>query len=186
VLNIRENSELLKELFREYITESFVTQVKDIMYAVINKFNINFDIQHLSSLNIELLKTSIFIINKILLDNIFRYIVIKNINRFVHLINNNTFYMDIYINPFYTKQLIDVILKYINLDENEIVSITHILNNKLLNIINQIYIDNSRFLNPVLLNLFNSLYDSLGFINVNYYKFELDQFNRPILIYSEK
>lgn len=186
VLNIKENSELLRELNREYVTENFIVQIEDIVNLLVDELNLDFNMIYTSNLNGELYKAFIFVIDKIFLDNVFKYIALRNINIFIHLINNNTFNMDLYVNPFYTKQITDIVLKYINANEEDIYSITNIINNKLSEIINNIYMNNNRFLNPVLLNLFNSLHDSLGYINIKYYKFELDQFNRPMLIYSEK
>ncbi len=186
VLNVNENSELLQELRREYVKDTFAGYVENMLSRLICEFDLDDNLVFTSGLSGDLYKNILFVVDKILLDNIFKYIVCKNVNNFINLVNNNIFHMDVYINHFYTRQLIEVIEKHLNFNDEEKDSVEAIIRYKLQEIIHNFYTYNTRFVNPVLMRLFDSLYDSVGHINFNYYKFELDQYNRPMIFYTEK
>lgn len=186
VLNTNENSNLLNILYREYITDRFSEQVHNTIVTIQEELNADKEIISLLIDTIDFYKTYVYVIDKIFLDNVFKYAVFRDTDTFIRLINNNTFSMDININPFYINQLVDVILKHINLTEEEVITVTYIITSSVMNIISQVYQNNAKFINYTLLNIFNYFFEFLGHINPKYYKFELDKFYRPILIYLER
>ena len=186
VLNIKENSELLQELNRHCITDSFSGSIENLLSSMICEFDLDDNVIFTSGLSGELYRPFLLVMDKIILDNLFKYMVYNKVDNFINLINNNTLHMDLYINHFYTNQLIEVIEKHLNFTDEEKFSVEFIVKSKLQEILTNIYVYNTGLLNPVLMKLFDSLYDSVGHINFNYYKFELDQYHRPMIFYNEK
>lgn len=186
ILNIKENSELLKELGRHYVADTYTSSIEQLIKRMSSEFELDRNLIQMSGLTGDLYKSFLLVIDKVILHNIFKYMVDKDINKFINLVNNNTLHMDIHITHFYLNQLIEVVEKHLNLTEDEKYSLERILEFNLQKIINEMYVNNTRFLNPVLIKLFDSLCGSVGHINFSYYKFELDQYQRPMIFYNEK
>ena len=172
-LSTKENVELQKALKMEYVRLDYVCFVNDILFRMNN---------HDATTTIKLCDELLFILNKILLDNIFRYIANRIPNNFLFLLSNNTFSKDIYVNPFYVSQIIDSTGLYIE-DKTEL---ENIITSKLQVYIDRIYMTNTDCLNILIMNVFDVMYRNLQHINISYYKFELMNYQQPILLYSEQ
>ena len=186
LLNTNENIELIRELNRDYIKDTYGTYMQAMIFDIACELGMDTNQIHDSDLYKEFCASSVKIINKILLDNVLRYIQTNNISTFVNLLNNNLLSHDIHVNIFYSAQMVEIFKKYINATEEEHNSIAYIINNYLYIIINNIYGANKENYNNILLRLLDSIHTCLGSIQIKYFKVELDTYNRPMLFYTEK
>ena len=171
LLPAKENKKLQMELRREYITESYSFFINDIL-SFLN--NIDKSVVDITSHEVFL------VLNKILLDNTFKYIVDKTPELFIKHIVNNTFSKDIYIRPYY---VLDVLEKF-NLCFEDRVDLEFIVNRKIQQYINYIYTSNASSYNICLTNLFEIMYQNFHYIDIIKYKFELYNDIQPILLYT--
>lgn len=158
-------------LVKEYIKLDFICFVNELLFHAANK----------SDRDIELIaKNIVYVINKVLLDNVFKYITYKTPDKFIQLINNKNFSKDIDISIFYIKQVFEK--TNIDLDyETE-----HIINKKLIQYIDRLYTNNTEFFNEKLIGIFDYMYRHFGYLDVSYYKFELYELRQPMLLLHEK
>lgn len=172
-LSAQENRELQQALKLEYARLDYVCFVNELLFSM-NKSD--------ASIAVSMCDELLFILNKILLDNIFRYIANKAAHDFMVLLAHRTFSKDIYINPFYVNQIIDSTGLYIE-DKTEL---ENILTYKLQVYIDEMYCKNAESLNIPLMGVFDVMYRNLQHINIAYYKFELMNYVQPILLYTER
>jgi len=172
-LPAKENRELQAELKLEYVKLDYVCFVNELLFYLNNR-----DPQ----LTVQICNNLLFVLNKILLDNLFRHIAYKTPERLMVLLANRTFSKDIYINPFYTSQIIEATGLYIE-DKMEVEN--HI-NKKLQQYIDSIYMSNSDALNVCLMNMFNVMYQNFHHIDFSHFKFELLDYRQPMLLYTER
>lgn len=172
-LSVKENRELQKELKLEYARLDYVCFVNELLFRM-NNSN--------ATIAVGMCDDLLFILNKVLLDNIFRYVAEKKTHEFMTLLAHRTFSKDIYINPFYVNQIIESTGILIE-DKTELENhITY----KLQTYIDQIYTTHAESLNVPLLGVFETMYLNLQHINIGYYKFELMNYVQPILLYTER
>lgn len=168
----RENIQIQKCLNVEYNKLDYLCFVNELI------FNINSNGNKTNLAVNELL----FIMNKIILDNIFKYVIYNNKNLLINLLSNRNFTKDVYINPFYTGQILEL-SEAIYEDKTEI---ENLLNKKISKYMDEIYLRNCDNLNMSIFDMFNFMENHLKYIPISYYKFELANTVKPILIYSEK
>lgn len=186
LLTNNENIELYQELKREFIKDSYEQYLKFIMYDICQELQTDITTLIDSDFHKELRQTVIIIINKIWLDNIMRYITSSGVHTFMTLIERQMLGQDMFVNLFYARQVTDIISKYFIVGADELDSITDILSNRLHWVIDNMYTANSNQYNEVLVRIMNNIYLLVGSIKFKYYKFELDQYFRPLLFYTEK
>lgn len=186
LLTNNENQELFQELKREYISENYEQYLQLIMYDISQELQTDMFTMSDSDFHKELRCTAIIIINKIWLDNVMKYITHSGINTFVSLIERGMLGQDTFVNLFYARQITDIVSKYFKVNAEELDTITDILTNRLHWIINNMYCSNPGRYNEILIRVLNNIYFVVRNIQFKYYKFELDQFYRPMLFYTEK
>ena len=186
LLTNNENQELFQELKREYISENYEQYLQLIMYDISQELQIDMFTMSDSDFHKELRCTAIIIINKIWLDNVMKYITHSGIKTFVSLIERGMLGQDTFVNLFYARQITDIVSKYFKVNAEELDTITDILTNRLHWIINNMYCSNPGRYNEILIRVLNNIYFVVRNIQFKYYKFELDQFYRPMLFYTEK
>lgn len=172
-LSQKENRELQKSLKLEYARLDYVCFVNELLWSMNNSD---------SSRAVMMCDELLFVLNKILLDNIFRYVADKRMHDYMYLLAHRTFSKDIYINPFYVNQIIEstgIVLE----DKTEL---ENTITRKLQVYIDQIYTTNAESMNIPLLAVFETMYLNLQHINIGYYKFELMNYVQPILLYAER
>jgi len=186
LMSNNENVELYHELRREFITDTYKRYLDLIVSDICQELQTDISITTNSDFYKELCHTVIITINKVWLDNLLKYITHSNVHTFTTLIDRQMLGQDIFVNLFYTRQITNIVTKYVNLDTEELDSVTNILSNRLHWIINNMYVVNSNRYNEILVRIMNNIYLIVGNIQFKYYKFELDQYFRPVLIYIEK
>ena len=123
----------------------------------------------------------LFVLNKIIIDNVFRYVHNKDGLSFINIISSRQFANYIFINPFYIDQVFDLI----SVHPDDKVEVENYFHAKLLSYIQSIYFNNSDTMNMALMDLYDSMLHSAGYLNIKYYKFELHNYYQPILMYAE-
>lgn len=186
LLSNNENQELYQELKREFISETYEQYVQTIMFDICQELQMDMTTMMNSDFHRELRQTAITIVNKIWLDNVMKYITNSGLSTFVSLIERGMLGQDTFVNLFYARQISDILAKHFNVSPEELDSITDILTNRLHWIINSMYCSNTGRYNEVLLRMLNNIYLIVRNIRFKYYKIELDQFYRPLLLYTEK
>lgn len=172
-LSHKENRELQKALKLEYARLDYVCFVNELLFRMNNSD---------ASVAVSMCDDLLFILNKVLLDNIFRYVAEKRTHDFMALLAHRTFSKDIYINPFYVSQIIESTGLYIE-DKTELEN--HITR-RLQLYIDQIYTTNAETMNVPLMGVFEAMFLNLQHLNIGYYKFELMNWVQPILLYTER
>lgn len=180
------NHELYQELKREFISETYEHYLNLIMFDICQELQTDITTMKDSEFHRELRQVTIMIINKIWLDNVMKYITSSNINSFISLVQNGQLWQDIFVNCFYAGQISEVLVKYFNVNTEELYSVTDIVIVRLQNIMTDMYCRNMQQYNQVLMRLFQAVYDLVRNICFKYYKFELDQYYRPLLFYTER
>lgn len=180
------NKDLVSELKRETIKDTYDNYPTVIITDIFSELNIGLNSFNVDNLLTELRSVLIITINKVILDNMMKYITTHNVYMFKSLVERSMLGQDIYVNAFYVTQITDIVNKYYRLDMSELNSITDIITNRLSWIINDIYVNNSVRYNEIFIQLLNDIYLVVSNMQFNYYKFELDRYYRPLLIYSKK
>lgn len=168
----KENTEIQSVLKLECIKTNYIDLIDEIT-SFLNVHNSDTRTKFIT-------ENLIYIINKILLDDIFKYVATKASNDFIRLVTNNTFTENIYINPFYILQLLDPI----NIPLENRLEVENMLNKKLQKYISYIYKNNKK-LDILILNMFNIMLNNFSHLNFIYYKFELYNSVQPILLFEE-
>ena len=174
----QHNREIQAILRQEYIRQGFFYFVEGICYVLWRGMTDSITEQ----LREKLCADVFYLINKILLDNTFKYIVSKNPDKFIYLISNKTFGHDLYISPFYVSQ----ILELHSLTPDDLTEAENLIIKKLYYYIGDIYVRNEEHFAPVLFKLFEFMNERLHYILFSYYKFELIDGTKPILLYAER
>lgn len=172
-LSPKENIELQKALKIQYARLDYVCFVNELLFRMGNSN---------SNVALSMCDDFLFILNKILLDNIFRYVAEKNAHGFMMLLARGMFSKDIHINPFYVNQIIESTGLQIE-DKTEL---ENVLTHRLQVYIDDIYIANTEAMNIPLLGVFDAMFRNLQHIDFGYYKFELMNYVQPILLYTEQ
>lgn len=168
----QENRELQKALKIEYAKLDYVCFVNELLFRM-NNSN--------ASIAMTMCNDFLFILNKVLLDNIFRYVATKDTHKFMTLLAHGTFSKDMYVSPFYVNQIIEASGIYLEDKtelENEIVRRLQVY-------IDDIYTKHVETLNIQLLAMFESMWRNFQHLNIAYFKFELMNYVQPILLYTE-
>ncbi len=186
LMSNNENLELFQELKREYVSETYENYVKTIMYDICHELQTDMETMIGSDFHNELRLVAITVINKIWLDNVMKYITNSGVSTFVSLTERSMLGQDAFVNLFYARQISDILAKHFNVNAEELDSITDILTNRLHWIISTMYSSNTNRYNEILFRVLNNIYQMVRNIRFKYYKFELDQFYRPLLFYTEK
>lgn len=186
LLTNNENIELFEELKREFITDAYEQYVRFIMFDICQELQTDMSTMMDSDFHKELRQTVIVIINKVWLDNVMKYITHSGIHTFMMLVERQMLGQDMFVNLFYARQISDLLAKYFNVTPEELDSVTDILTNRLAWVIGNMYSGNSNRYNEVLVRVMNNIYLIVANIRFKYYKFELDQYFRPLLLYTEK
>lgn len=173
VLSVKENRELQKALKIEYARLDYVCFVNELLFRMGNSD---------ASISVTMCNDLLFILNKILLDNVFRHVVNKDPHSFMFLLAHRTFSKDIYINPFYLNQIIESTGIYLE-DKTEL---ENELTRRLQSYIDEMYCNHAEAMNVPLLSVFEMLYLNLQHINFGYYKFELMNYVQPMILYTER
>lgn len=180
------NHELYQELKREFISETYEQYLSFIMFDICQELETDITTMQNSDFHRELRQITITIINKIWLDNVMKYITGSNINSFITLVQNGQLWQDIFVNCFYASQISELLSKHFNINAEELNSVTDIVIVRLQRIMADMYCRNTCQYDQVLMRLFQAVYDLVRNICFKYYKFELDQYYRPLLFYSER
>jgi len=168
ILPYEENVELQKILVEEYDSYNFAISICELLQVAKCDY----------TKQAEITRVFLYTINKIILDNLVRYVVNKDTNRFITLLNNNTFQHDLYVNPIYLDHINSIMIQD-NMYQPEIerCTIKAIINN----IINMIHRTTDR-IKQVLFNLFNCIEKFLGNIYIKYYRVEVVNSYAPAII----
>lgn len=169
----KENIDIQNELKFEYIKLEYLCFINEMLFQLNNK----------EQANIQQLATNVYyVVNKILLDNLFKYIATRTPDKFIWLINNGTFCEDIYINSFYTKQ----VLERLDIEIADEGGAESIIRRMIEGYIRRIYAANTKRINAALLTMFDSMHAYFYYLNISYYKFEIVNNNQPVLFYAER
>jgi hypothetical protein len=168
-----QNNQLMQFLKTERAKLDYVCFVNELLFTMNNPD---------STVALTMVNDLSFILNKVILDNVFRYVLSKNTHHFLALLAHRTFSKDIYINPFYISQVIEC--SKVQLPEEDKTEIENLIRYRLQHYIDDIYTTNSESINVCLLDIFEMLTCNLGHLNVSYYKFELMDYRKPIILYT--
>lgn len=169
----KENIGIQNELKVEYIKLEYLCFINEMLI----------ELNNIEQANIQLLANNVYyVVDKILLDNLFRYVSTRTPERFIQLIRNNTFSEDIFINSFYAKQ----VLEGLDLAVWDEWDTEKIIKRKIEGFIRRIYQGNTERINSALMVMFNAMYEHFCHLDISYYKFEIVNSNKPVLLYAEK
>lgn len=173
-----ENALLQKELRVESIKMDYLCFINELMFFM--RIHPNFT-QKVSY-------HMFLVLNKILLDNIFKHVTQKSSNIILHQLSHKTFSKDIFINNFYTNQLLEAGNVVFSTEEslNDKYEIENGLSKMIYNYLDHIYTSNRDNLDTSILRMFEYMNNHLYFLNISYYKFELMDTRKPILLYTER
>jgi len=180
VLQHEYNKKLFNELKLEFIKTEY-------MYFVNRLFNLlELNISEDSDMAKEINYNTLLIVNKIILDNLFNYGINNDAITFTHLIQNKLITKNLYIKHTYIEEIIIILKKYLIINEIDKHEIEIFINKNLLSFIDIMYVSNVDKYNIIFIELFYKFNTEMSFMNVGYFRFEIDHFYRPILIFSEK
>jgi len=130
----------------------------------------------------------IYILNKIILDNIFKHVREKTPNIILNQIANRVFSSDLIVNNFYVNQILEAvnILFYKEEDLIDKYELENILSKKVYIYLNYLYDNNKGNIDNATIKLFEYMNSNFHFLDIFYYKFELMDFRKPILLYTER
>ena len=172
-LTVKENVELQKALKLEYAKIDYACFVNEILFKM-NNSN--------AAIALTMCDDLLFMLNKVLLDNIFRHVANRTPHLLLGLLANKMFGKDIYINPFYVSQIIEDTGIQIE-DKTEL---ENLITYRLQIYIDNIYVHNADVMNAAITAMFEVMYNNLQHINFGFYKFELMNYVQPILLYTER
>lgn len=193
-----ENTELLEELKRIYILDTYKYQIDNFLYKVLPNnfpklFIIDPDSEFYRKFSIKVLYT----INRIFLDLVLSYIITEKISEFILKLNMSTIVNDIYIKPIYMDELnLLFITEYDSITDHSRTEylkthiqpeISHILTSYIIGIIMYFYSNNQAVINLILMNTIYNMNCSIQYIiqkKIDRYVIELDGYCRPILMYT--
>jgi hypothetical protein len=169
-----ENLQLQEIMKREYLKIDYLCFVNEIMFYLKAPYE-----------NTMLAANSLFfIINKILLDNVFKYTHTKNTTQLYELLQTKNFALDVYINPFYTTQFLEDTGIQVSLEDK--CEVENVLTKRVYKYITDMYRNDPDNFNNIIIQLHEHMYNNFNFVNISYYKFELMNYRNPMLLYTEK
>lgn len=171
-LSEKPNVNIQKELRVEFIKTEYMSFMNNLLVNLNGAFN----------KGEELAYTVFLVLNKVLLDNLYKHIVQNSKSTLIHQIHSNTFTKDLYINSFYLNQIFETAELFLE-DRQEI---ENNINKIISRYLDYVYQNNSDNLNRALFGMFEYMNNHLEYLNVSYYKFELMDFRKPILLYTER
>lgn len=173
-----ENALLQKELRVEYIKMDYLCFINELMFFMRSHPSFTQKVSYHVFL----------VLNKILLDNIFKHVTQKSSDLILHQLSHKTFSKDIFINNFYTSQLLEAGNIAFPTEESLIDKheIENGLSKMLYNYLDHVYTSNRDNLDTSILRMFEYMNNHLHFLNISYYKFELMETRKPILLYTER
>lgn len=163
---------LLQTEMKAYPTMSYICMVNDMM----------FHLQVDPNLCKAVLDATFNVMNKVILDNIYKYVNHNRADWLLHHVNHKTFMMDAHINVFYINQILEEAHIFIE-DKTEV---ENYLARHLSRYLQEIYLANADRLNICILGLYEALTEKVGHLDCSYYKFELVNHHQPVLLYSER
>lgn len=168
----KENIDILKELRHEYITTDFLCFVNEVNFFISGDAN-----------NIERLSSQIFyVMDKVILDNIFKYVANKQPEIFLHHVSNNLFSKDIYISNFYISQ----ILQLSNIHPDHWFEFENGVRLMLFNYIDGFMTVNFHRYQVPIMQMFEVMLNNFLHMSLLHYKFELVNNIKPMLLFTEK
>lgn len=173
VLPAKENRAIQNELKTVYIKTDYICFINELLFYFRNYNNDNVP---------KLADNMFYVMNKLLLDNLFKYIASKNYDAFFNVINNKVFTKDLHINHFYINQLLEGLSVYIE-DQHDAESY---LIKRTAIYLDEIYTNNVESFNHSLFDMYEVMFRNLQHKDFSYYKFELMNQLQPILLFSEK
>ncbi len=176
-----ENNILMKELSREYINDNYLSFMQLLVSDLIEERYINAVCtdELYSKLGIKLMYT----IDKIILNDVYRYVGYNNLNGIINLIQSKQYSKNLYIFPHYINE---VIREVFSIDEMNVdyMSIENIFVKKLSYYVDRIYCSNSDKFNDILIKLVDMFYTHCISLNIKTCRFELAPGNRPIMLFT--
>jgi hypothetical protein len=172
-LSREENTSLQKQLRVEQLELEYLCFVNELM------FSMNTSYQHTNYLKHSLLT----ITNKVFLDALFHHVTSKTTEHLCALLANQTFAQNVQIRPGYTSLILEAAEVSAPEDTTELDAF---VSKRLYYFINRLYKINPDEINAALLKLFEYMYQHFYNLDVMYYKFELMDFQQPMLFVSEK
>lgn len=163
-------------LKREYIKLDYACTVNEIVFLLQIQ-----DSSRVSPLLVGILE----IMRRIILDNIFKYVVNKDANRFSMDIRTSLFPMDISISIHYIREVFEIC------DRTDIpVEDSQYFENRvhgiLVKLITNFYYNELPYFNEAAVTIFDYLNTHFSKVNIGYYKFEVYRYVKPILMFSER
>lgn len=176
-----ENTELIKELSYEYIKETYLSFIHSLVDVLVeNNYVTNEDKDQYTKLGIGLM----YGINKIILNDIYRYIATNNLSVLLTMVSSNLYGSNVYINRVYVIDIMRDILKIDELNDNYL-AIENILTKKISYYINKVYCNNSDNLNVIFIKLIDMFMTNCVVGDNKGVRFELFEGNRPVLFIQE-
>ena len=175
-LPTNENLELQRLLKTEYLKPPYSVFVDEVLHTL----NIHPVIQ--KPIATAVMDTVLFVINKILLDNVYRHVNGNTGSVLLQQIANCTFSKDLHIHPFYVNQILEE--AQINLDDKT--ELENRLCKGICAYLGYIYTANAQAFNVVVVSLYEMMSMRTGSLEAYSYRFELVDYKQPILIFNQR
>lgn len=176
-----ENNLLMSELRYEYIQDNYLSFLKLLVSDLIDERYITqiCTDELYSKLGVNMMYT----LDKIILNDVYRYVSEGQLNNILCLIQNKQYSKNLYIFPRYIGEIIREVF---NIDEMSVdyISIENIFIKKINYYIDRIYCSNNDKFNDIILKLVEMFYTHCSSMNVRSCRFELAPGNRPVMLFS--
>lgn len=131
-----------------------------------------------------LMDTVLFVANKILLDNVYRYVKEQTGHALLSQLSDRTFVYHIHVSPFYISQVLED--ARIQVNEIDRPAVENFFARKICDFIDTSYAANPNEYNTALVSLYEMMSQKVYHLQPTMYKFELIDFKQPMLIYSQR
>lgn len=191
ILEKQQNLKLLRLLQQYYIREEyfyklsyFLNQIYGDLTGQYDQFNHQ---RFTESVNCRQFSSFVmFVMDKVILDNLFRYLHSNQIHQFIFGINNQSLAMDFYVNPFYSSQVMGEFSKLgINYSEDDDYEINEMVSRLIYGLLIDVSKHHTNEINESFLELISMFQDTCFGIPISQYKFELDANYNPMLLYTQ-
>ena len=177
-----ENAQFTKILMLEYINDTYMAFTHNLISDLIEEryvTQVNTD-ELYQRLGVRLMQS----VNKIVLNDVYRYVNGNNLSMLLQLIRDNNYSKNVYIGNVY---IYEIIREVFCVDELSVdyMSIENILVKRLSNYIDRIYVTSPNAFNDILLKLAEMFYTHCASIPVTTCRFELAAGDRPIMIFTK-
>lgn len=192
ILEKQQNLKLLRLLQQYYIREEYIHKViyfLNQIYGELTEHYDQFNRQNFTeSQQCQQFSSFImFVMDKVILDNLFRYLHTNQIHQFITGINNQNLAMGFYINPFYSTQVMNEFSKLgIYYSEDDDYAVNEMVSRLIYGLLIDVYKFYSNEINESLLELIHMLQETCLGIPISQYKFELDAHYNPMLLYAQR